>query len=106
MLQWCVDNLVTMEVSLSEQGLSCCLILYFQHTVAYELRDYGGIINVANIYIDKVSCTGNEMKLVDCNINELDSYTCSQGCNAAAVICTGKLIGTVKPQKGVYIYVL
>ena len=49
MLQ-CVDNLVTMpmEVSLSEQGLRCSLILYFQYTVAYELRDYGGIMNVTN----------------------------------------------------------
>ena len=97
MLLWCVDNLVTMEVSLSEQGLSCCLILHFQHTVTYELRDYGRIMNVTNIYIEKVSCTGNEMKLVHCTYNELDSYNCSQGCNAAAVICTGKLNGTLKP---------
>ena len=29
MLQWCVDNLVTMEVSLSEQGLRLLLILCF-----------------------------------------------------------------------------
>ena len=53
-------------------------------------------MDVTNIHIDKVSCTGNEMKLSDCYLNELDSYNCRQGCNTAAVICTGKLSGTVK----------
>ena len=94
MLQWCVDNLVIMQVSLSEQVLSYFLILYYQHTVANAWRNYGGIMNVTNIHIDEVFCTGDETKLIDC-YHDLESYNCSQDCNATAVICTGKLSDTV-----------
>ena len=92
MLQWCVDNSVTMEVSLSnEVWLNLHFSVWCYHTVAYALREHGGHHGVMNFNLDDISCTGNEMRLVDCFQSGVGNHNCKRGRKEAAVICTGQL---------------
>ena len=88
MLLWCVDNLATMEVSLSHQmQLKLYLMLCYYNAAAYALREYGGHLK---FHLDDVSCSGNETKLVDCFHSGVGNHNCRTGIDEAAVICTGE----------------
>ena len=57
-------------------------------TASFALREYGGNPKVMNFYLDDVSCTGNETKLVDC-FHPGGNHNCRPGIDDAGVVCTG-----------------
>lgn len=58
-----------------------------KNSVSYALQKHGGDLN---IHLDDVSCTGNEMKLVECIYPGVGLENCRSGVSAAGVICTGE----------------
>ena len=90
MLQWCADNLDSMEVSLNVGLFSYSLYITIYTQASHALHEYGRNVTAINIHLDDVSCTGTETKLADCLHRGVGNHNCRPGIDNAAVICTGK----------------
>ena len=65
-----------------------CRQLGFGNTGTHVLTYPSPVPNDTPIWLDDVTCTGNESRLIDCRHNGLENHNCVES-EDAGVICTG-----------------